>query len=445
MKIYIGNINIASLYDELRFGFEALGHSVVTVQESGHAITSGADYTLSDLFQEEVQAVEKKLSRLTPERREQHLQDLLRKVHLSAFSEACNADLAIFICRSFLPDWQDLSILKNHGIKTVACYAGSEARVLPLENFWRARTGSSPAVSAAGDMESVLRHVRFAELHADALIGGTVSGLRPMYMPLTTILRTDSIPHRVSDRDEPIILHAPSRRLTKGTDIWLRIFSELEDEGFKFSVRLLENIPHKGMLDVMQHMDIFCDGLFHGGKMAREAMAAGCVALSAFGCDREASRKFWQEDDRILREQWQVEPGSVEDAVINDQFIKKTWYFDKDINPCIPVTPETAKDRLRELLNNKSLRKSLALRGRPTMEKHCDPVEVCKDIMELAFNPDSFKAAAMQSWHRSVLYYDYFPASAEEAAIFNSTTDIVRECPWYKKAYRPLQRGGLLF
>lgn len=445
MKIYIGNVNIASLYDELRTGFEALGHTVVTVEESGNVITNSADFTLTAMLDDALQNFEKKFHTISARQRAEYQEAMRQKIWNSAFSEACSADLAIFIWKSFLPEWQDLPLIKKHGTKVAVCLAGSEARVLALDNIYRAKTGASIAVSACGDMESILRHVRFAELHADVLIGGSAAGLRPMYIPVTTILDTKNIPCHVSNRDVPTVLHAPSNRTTKGTEIWLRIFSELEAEGWKFTVRLLENIPHQTMLNTLQYMDIFCDGLFHGGKMAREAMAAGCAVLSAFGCDGDACLKFWKDDDDILRRRWQVKPGSAEDRFIDEQFPKKAWYFDTSINPCIAVRPDTAKDALRELLRNKALRQSLALRGRGVMEKYCQPESVCQDIIEMACNPDSFRTEALQSYHHSLLYYDCVPTTIEEAIIYNRTTDIVRGCTWYKKKYPPLLRDGLTF
>ena len=445
MKIYIGNVNIASLYNELRTGFEALGHSVVTVEETGNVITGMADFTLTAMLDDALQSFDRKFRNIPAQQRAEYQEAMRQKIRNAAFSEACSSDLAIFIWNSFLPEWQDLPLIKKNGTKVVVCFAGSESRVLELENILRAKTGASIAVSACGDTESILRHVRFAELHADVLIGGSTAGLRPLYIPVTTILDTKNIPCHFSNRDIPTILHAPSNRATKGTDIWLRIFSELESEGLKFTVRLLENIPHHAMLKAMQHMDIFCDGLFHGGKMAREAMAAGCVVLSAFGCDSDACLKFWKDDDDTLRQRWQVTPGSAEAQCLDEQFAKKAWYYDTNINPCIAVRPDTAKDALRELLRNKALRQSLALRGRDVVEKYCQPAGVCQDIIDMAFNPDAFRTEALQSYHRSILYHDFVPNSAEEAGVYNRTTDIVRECSWYKKMHPPLHRDGLVF
>lgn len=445
MKIYIGNVNIASLYNELRTGFEALGHTVVTVEETGHVITGKADFTLSAMLDKALLGFDKKFCNIPSQYRVEYQEAMRQKIWKAAFSEACSSDLAIFIWNSFLPEWQDLPLIQKNGTKVVVCFAGSESRVLELENIFRAKTGASVAVSARVDMESILRHVRFAELHADVLIGGSTAGLRPLYIPVTTILDTKNIPCHFSNRNIPTILHAPSNRATKGTDIWLRIFSELEAEGWKFTVRLLENVPHHAMLNAMQHMDIFCDGLFHGGKMAREAMAAGCVVLSAFGCDTDACLKFWKDDDETLRQRWQVMPGTADAQFLDEQFVKKAWYYDPNINPCIAVRPDTAKDALRELLRNKALRQSLALRGREVVEKYCQPSAVCQDIIDMAFNPGAFSTEAMQSYHRSLLYHDCVPNTAEEANIYNRTTDIVRGCAWYKKMYQPLQRNGLIF
>lgn len=445
MKIYIGNTNISSLYNDLSVGFKSIGHTIFTMANQGHRIQGDINFDISKSLQQELTLFDRKFPNVSRVAREHYIAEYEQKLYDHAFMQAADADLCIFIWNSFLPEWRDLPFLQKNNSKTVTCFAGSEARVLPLENIFRKMTGSPPAISCAQDLEATLRHIRYAELHADLLIGSTLAGLRPMYLPLTTILDHTNIPHRVNDRNEPVIVHAPSSRSTKGTETWLAIFSDLKAEGFKFNVRLLENIPHQDMLNILQHADILCDGLIHGGKLAREGMAAGCAVLSCIGSDAQAYQDFFLKDDNTLRTLWDVQPNSTQDRYIKDQYIKKVWYYLPEINPCIPVSPETAKDRLREILRNKEARLNLARRGRSVVEKFCSPALVAMDILDCIEQPNCFETQAKLSFHYSILYNDFIPENHEQAEIFNKTTSIVRDCEWYKNSHNSCTRHGLNF
>lgn len=445
MNIYLGNSNISSLFHELRVGFEALGHSVTSAVTYRTLIQGEVDLDKNRWMEGRSKQFDCKFPNTSKLVREKFLHDAEQQFYDHACMKASAADLCLFVCSSFLPEWQDIPMLKTQQSKIAICFAGTEARVLPLENIFRKLTGSAVTNYSFHGVEKYLRHVRFAELYADTLLGATQAGFRPMYMPITTVLDCSDIAHRVSEREVPVIMHAPSKKSAKGTHIWMDIVSDLKAEGLKFAFRLLEDIPHAEFLKTLQHADILCDGLIHGGKISREAMAAGCVVLSSIGNNSKAYLDFFRKDDDTLRERWNVQPGSEEDALIEAQFTKKVWYYQPEINPCVPVSPETAKDRLREVILDKQKRISLARRGRPTMEKYCSPEIVARDILECVDAPSSFATQAKLSFHHSILYHDFIPQSQDEAAIYNRTTDIVRDTDWYKQLYPQKERDGLVF
>ena len=446
MKIYLGNNNIASLFDDLRAGFEKKGHDVFTMSVSSSLIKSPVDLPIKDQINAHLSLFDKKCPHASAATRERFIQDCHEKLLNLALAKAVEADVCIFIWNSFIPLWGDLPLLRKHNTKVAVCFAGSEARVLPLENLFRRITGAPPANSACKDMETTLQLVRYAERNADAVLGASMAGLRPSYIPITTILNADLVPCHVNrDRNVPVILHAPSHKTTKGTAIWNNIFSELKEEGHKFIVRFVENVPHLDFLKLYKHVDIVCDGLIHGGKQAREAMAGGCAVLSAFGNNAEACKKFFLMDDDTLRSRCRVETGSPEDAAIAKQHMKKAWYFYPEVNPCMSVSPETAKESLRMLLLDRNRRIALAQRGRDVIEKYCSPSMVAEDILQCITEPQSFLTQTLLSFHHSLLYHDYIPSSQHERDILNRTTDIVRNCEWYTSGLKPLLRAGLHF
>lgn len=81
----------------------------------------------------------------------------------------------------------------------------------------------------------------------------------------------------VSERNIPIIVHAPSRRGVKGTQHVIDAVASLRAEGFACELRLVENMSHSEAAAVYRDADIIVDQLRIGwyGVLAVEAMALG--------------------------------------------------------------------------------------------------------------------------------------------------------------------------
>ncbi|TXS24302.1 MULTISPECIES: glycosyltransferase family 4 protein [unclassified Streptomyces] len=80
----------------------------------------------------------------------------------------------------------------------------------------------------------------------------------------------------VMERKRPIVLHAPSKRWTKGTDRIMPVLTELHDSGL-IDFRLAEDIPWAEMQALVKESDLVLDQFTTGsyGTFAVEAMAAG--------------------------------------------------------------------------------------------------------------------------------------------------------------------------
>ncbi|MET7834344.1 glycosyl transferase family 1 [Micromonospora sediminicola] len=85
----------------------------------------------------------------------------------------------------------------------------------------------------------------------------------------------------VLERTRPVVLHAPSKRWTKGTDRLLPRLQEL-DERRIIELRLVEGLPHHEMRRLVQDCDIVVDQLVMGsyGTFSCEGMAAGKVVVA---------------------------------------------------------------------------------------------------------------------------------------------------------------------
>lgn len=80
-----------------------------------------------------------------------------------------------------------------------------------------------------------------------------------------------------ADDDRLVFAHAPSNRSVKGTDVILAALAELESEGYRFEVDLIEGLSNADALARYRRADVVIDQLYAGwyGGVAVEAMALG--------------------------------------------------------------------------------------------------------------------------------------------------------------------------
>lgn len=104
----------------------------------------------------------------------------------------------------------------------------------------------------------------------------------------------------------PLIVHAPSRRLIKGTERILAAIETLRVEGLVFDFRLIEGCEHRAALEAMHPADVFVDSLIMGnyGLAAIEAMSMGKPVVCYV---KEGLRREYPASLPIV----QAEPGSL--------------------------------------------------------------------------------------------------------------------------------------
>ncbi|QNE77417.1 glycosyltransferase [Streptomyces finlayi] len=96
------------------------------------------------------------------------------------------------------------------------------------------------------------------------------------WAPLVVDVASWATDEPVMVRKRPIVLHAPSKRWTKGTDRIMPVLTELHDKGV-IDFRLAEGIPWAEMQALVKESDVVLDQFTTGsyGTFAVEAMAAG--------------------------------------------------------------------------------------------------------------------------------------------------------------------------
>ena len=154
------------------------------------------------------------------------------------------------------------------------------------------------------------------------------------------------------NRAKPIIVHAPTRRGFKGSDVVLGSISALEKRRDDFEFRLIENLSYDDYILTMKECDIYIDQVYSGdahGIAALENLAAGKVVISGNG------ERAWKD------------------------------FPDLRGSPVISASsnPEILADVLCDLLDRKQLFAELAEAGRSFVVKSHDHVSIAERFVNL--------------------------------------------------------------
>jgi len=176
----------------------------------------------------------------------------------------------------------DLDALKQARIKVALLAHGSEIRHPgnhmarhPFSLFHDAPKGIAKKLQAKAE-----RNKRIATEAGLPLYVTTPDLLEDLptakWAPLVVDVLAWATDRPVMERERPLVLHAPSKRWTKGTDRIIPVMTELHDKGL-IEFRLAEGIPWAEMRELVQSCDLVLDQFTTGsyGTFAVEAMAAG--------------------------------------------------------------------------------------------------------------------------------------------------------------------------
>jgi glycosyltransferase involved in cell wall biosynthesis len=223
-----------------------------------------------------------------------------------------------------VPKSLQFPILRATGKKSVFHYLGSDIR------------GKTPAELAYGR-------------RADAQIVGSFDALRwvpdaEMIPPGLDLRPFTPVPP--TDRERPVVVHAPSDRKKKGTEYVIAACAQLPVE-----LDIVEGLPHEQARERYARADIVVDQLNAGwhGVFALEAMALGKPV--------------------VVR----LKPDVVAQA--------ERAYGTKV--PLVPATKETLVDALRPLVESPALRREIGAASRAYVEKVHDIDRIADRLVEL--------------------------------------------------------------
>lgn len=266
--------------------------------------------------------------------------------------------------RGILPPYWDLPVLRGLGVKVFFTFHGTDARIERLHgtvNPWSHAFGP-PAPPEDDRTEKTIQVIR---TYASGMFVVSMNYLAyvpdAVYMPRVIDLGAwpETPPRRHA---RPVLVHAPTRRSTKGTELLLAALEVLRAEGLDFELRLLEGVPHAQVREVLADADVLVDNLVGGsyGIVSLEAMASGAVAVSNY-------------TDAVRR-----------------------------AHPDLPVVhadPDTIATVLRPLLGSADARAAIAARGRPFVAATHAADTVAARLVEAYRAPAApLREAVMPDW-----------------------------------------------
>jgi hypothetical protein len=357
MKVFLGTEEIASVLFGLAEGFRSLGHETTTYVsqrnklyyddydiEKGTPLNNLIEYTTKN-YPPLLKRISSKIDRMiTP-----HWLDL------QTASLITHHDVFVFIWRPWRPEWSVFSRIKAAGKYIICVHLGTDVRdAEAFSQEFNVEDVRSWDDNYHGDLNERVKKLRHHELYADSIYsvpdqaGLAVRPYNHMHLPLSCRRRIEFF---VPERDVPVIVHAPTNISIKGTDIILSTMHRLREEGYKFELKLLQNLPNPALLQELTNADILVDELvLHGpGMLGVEAMAAGCAVAT------------------------------------------KTLDSHKDIYnpPVYGIEPQTIYERLRALLENKKYRIELARSGFKFVREHNNPSVIADNMLKRLFDPQA--------------------------------------------------------
>lgn len=146
---------------------------------------------------------------------------------------------------------------------------------------------------------------------------------------------------------KPLIIHSPSAKIAKGSNLIIPVIEELKKE-YDFEFVLLHDMSREKVLEIMQKADIFLDQIICGGygMASAEAMAFGKPVMCY-----------------IMPELF--------DAGLPKEF------------PVVNTNPDTLREQLIKLITSPRLRHNIGKQSRAYAEKHFDAGKIALQLLDI--------------------------------------------------------------
>lgn len=252
----------------------------------------------------------------------------------------------------------DLRLLKARGSRIAVTFQGDDIR---QGDTARARYPVhfahhvGPDYYDANTDDRKRQAIKLWDQYADSIFAVNPDLLRLLparakFMPYAHV-RADEWPHRPpGEREIPIVVHAPTHRLVKGTGILLDCLQELRQEGVPFELRLIEGLSFDEAKRAYEEADLVVDQLLAGwfGGFSVEVMAMGKPVIA------------------YLREE-------------DFPFVPADYLHEL---PVINGRPDNLKEVLKGLLLSRSKLREFGEKGRSFVRKFHNPDEIAQFVLQ---------------------------------------------------------------
>jgi len=277
------------------------------------------------------------------------------------FVEALERDFDVFhfhFARSLvpavggLPWFWDLPVLRALGKPIVFTFHGSDVRKRSVhleEDPW----SYYRFADVDCDEERIDKALAVIRTYASQLI--VASPLNLTFVPdaayVPKAIELDAFAYVGPKRSEkPLVVHAPSRRATKGSDLAIRGLDALKARGVDFDYRLIEGVPHDELRSIYADADVVVDNLLLGDAevSALEAMALGKPVVTRIRDDVRAAHP--------------------------------------DV-PAVHADPDTFEKAVEPLLRDAEMRRRIGEEGRAYVERNHAADVVAKQLLSIYSQP----------------------------------------------------------
>ncbi len=273
-------------------------------------------------------------------------------------------DIFVYIwTTTFLPFKLDWVILKWLGKKVIVINCGSDVRYRPIHYHIAIEKGGPFLSKEKSTYDNYVNGMRGIRSFLDTLLtqkveeylGVIIVSLRTQ----ATFQKKDCFVFRLPTRrlceglkapsDTPLIIHAPSNPVFKGTQYVLRAIERLRSEGYKFAFECIVNKPNSYVLEKLRNADIAIDqpGAWIG-KFAAEALACGCVVFGGncaeyAGFDKKSPViQFLSDEEQLYRDLKEI----IVDIKLRQELMAKSYAYWQE-----HYSPESARSYFRGLLD----------------------------------------------------------------------------------------------
>jgi len=174
----------------------------------------------------------------------------------------------------------DIPIIKSYGRHVVYRFTGEDLRIRSIHMARNPHNAYQYGYTTKIDEDRQRRYIDFLREHVDQFIvqDPELHEFCPEASIIPRVIDLDAFPYvGVSATERPLVIHAPTSAMVKGTRFVRDAVAALQSEGLAFDYREISGLAHDEAVQLYRSADIVIDQLHIGwyGVLAIEAMALG--------------------------------------------------------------------------------------------------------------------------------------------------------------------------